>query len=510
MLRHDSSNYSLNWKIYNASFSPQNSLYSAFQYRDASSLDSLPYAGRFGNYLGGGYVYEIDTSVNRASLISDLTQLQSMDWIDQRTRAVFLEYSLFNANIGMFAYCTLLFEILSTGGIIKFSQFNAFSAHSSGTSQVEFYFDILYFMTIIFLALRQIRAWVRLGWRKYLRQKWIYPEWLLIIFTLVTFIMFIYRLHALNSFLGKLNERQTKPTQVVRLQNLSMCDEMFQVFLALCSFIGILKFVKLLVVNPTVKSLMDTLGQSFGEISAVTSISGLFLCCFANGFYLLYFDKASDFSTLFKTVESLFLVILGKLNASLFTSSPNLLGPLFLIAFSFVMIFIMLNFFIILLSHKFLEQKRKLEEERNAKFHRLGYTEYFTSKIKDFVTLCGLGKRLHIFKRKRKLGPEDYIPSPTFETTFPRTIKRLKIFMRNSRRPSIELLYKVKRFFDLKNYNREAPTSVAESGRTSSKALAARNAQKKIKKSLERIEEQQQHLDRELARYKASFKRPIY
>lgn len=44
--------------------------------------------------------------------------LQQQNWIDVRTRAVFIEFSLYNANVNLFASVTLLVEYLSTGGAV--------------------------------------------------------------------------------------------------------------------------------------------------------------------------------------------------------------------------------------------------------------------------------------------------------------------------------------------------------------------------------------------------------
>lgn len=41
---------------------------------------------------------------------------QDNGWLDQRTRAVFLEFTVYNPNVNLFASVVLLTEFLTTGG----------------------------------------------------------------------------------------------------------------------------------------------------------------------------------------------------------------------------------------------------------------------------------------------------------------------------------------------------------------------------------------------------------
>ena len=47
---------------------------------------------------------------SRARLISEMRRLQSQQWIDEKTRAVFTEFSLFNAQVNLFVGCTIVAE----------------------------------------------------------------------------------------------------------------------------------------------------------------------------------------------------------------------------------------------------------------------------------------------------------------------------------------------------------------------------------------------------------------
>ena len=62
-----------------------------YRYTDGADLDSRTYSARFDSYGGGGYVHKIQGTYDTAK--SDLKQLQQQKWINNHTRAVFLEFS---------------------------------------------------------------------------------------------------------------------------------------------------------------------------------------------------------------------------------------------------------------------------------------------------------------------------------------------------------------------------------------------------------------------------------
>ena len=62
------------------------------RYTSGSDLNSLSYSGaRFDSYGGGGYVHKIEGTYDAAR--EDLRNLQRQRWINNHTRAVFLEFS---------------------------------------------------------------------------------------------------------------------------------------------------------------------------------------------------------------------------------------------------------------------------------------------------------------------------------------------------------------------------------------------------------------------------------
>ena len=104
----------------------------AFQYQTSDQLDSDLIVGNHHTYSAGGYVYDFRGRLS--DLQSNLSQLHQLSWIDDQTRAVLVQLTLYNPNVQLFTSVNLLAEFLATGGVVTQSSFRPISFQSNATS----------------------------------------------------------------------------------------------------------------------------------------------------------------------------------------------------------------------------------------------------------------------------------------------------------------------------------------------------------------------------------------
>lgn len=97
------------------------SIMKSFRYQFSEDLDTDITIGQHGIYSGNGYVYEYRGSLD--NLKQNLSKLHQLGWIDQKTRAIFIQMTLYNPNVQLFTSVTLLSEFLSTGGVFPSARF---------------------------------------------------------------------------------------------------------------------------------------------------------------------------------------------------------------------------------------------------------------------------------------------------------------------------------------------------------------------------------------------------
>jgi polycystin 1L2 len=101
------------------------SISQAFEYQSGDQLGTYTYVGDHGIYGSGGYMYEFRGRLSDVG--SNLSQLHQLEWIDDRTRAVIIQMSLYNPNVQLFTSVTLLIELLSSSGVFPQASFEPFS-----------------------------------------------------------------------------------------------------------------------------------------------------------------------------------------------------------------------------------------------------------------------------------------------------------------------------------------------------------------------------------------------
>jgi polycystin 1L2 len=130
----DKRSFNPGWtSLYNLTTGPltnySSSITEAFMYNDSTTLGTYSYTGDHASYDGGGYVYEFRGKISE--IIGNISLLRELSWVDIQTRAVIIQMSLYNPNVGLFAFVTILAELLPTGGVFPSARVEPISLLSS-------------------------------------------------------------------------------------------------------------------------------------------------------------------------------------------------------------------------------------------------------------------------------------------------------------------------------------------------------------------------------------------
>jgi len=74
--------------------------YQRFFYQPSNKVKGAIVSGEFSTYGAGGYVKNL--AQTKAESLAILQDLKDNNWIDRGTRVVFLDFTVYNANINMF------------------------------------------------------------------------------------------------------------------------------------------------------------------------------------------------------------------------------------------------------------------------------------------------------------------------------------------------------------------------------------------------------------------------
>lgn len=72
----------------------------SWMYQNSDSLDGKPYWGKISTYGGGGYVQDLE--MTKEESLNIIASLKDNRWLDRGTRALFIDFTVYNANINLF------------------------------------------------------------------------------------------------------------------------------------------------------------------------------------------------------------------------------------------------------------------------------------------------------------------------------------------------------------------------------------------------------------------------
>ena len=75
-------------------------------YQTEKALDGSGHWGQISSYSGGGYVQNLE--LTKAKSLAIVDELMQNLWLDRGTRAVFVDFTVYNANINLF--CVIRWE----------------------------------------------------------------------------------------------------------------------------------------------------------------------------------------------------------------------------------------------------------------------------------------------------------------------------------------------------------------------------------------------------------------
>lgn len=92
-----------------------------WEYFTQSELRGFPVIGKAISYSGSGYTANLGYNEDTGWTV--LADLHAHNWLDKQSRAAFVEFTVYNGNVNLFATAFLYIEMLPTGGALPWANF---------------------------------------------------------------------------------------------------------------------------------------------------------------------------------------------------------------------------------------------------------------------------------------------------------------------------------------------------------------------------------------------------
>lgn len=342
-----------------AAFGPKNG--TAWMYTTESEMNGSSYWGQVSKYGGGGYYQDLSRTKEESTI--QLQFLKDHLWLDRGSRAVFLDFSVYNGNINLFCITRLLVEFPATGGVVTSWQFQTVRLiryvsswdYFVGVCEVAFCLFILYYVVEEALEIRIHRL-------HYFKSLWNCLDVLIVALSVVAIIMNITRTAMVGNLLKGLLENHTAHPSFEPLANLQVQFNNMAAVIVFFSWVKLFKFINF---NKTMSQLSSTMSRCAKDLVGFAIMFFIIFLAYAQLAYLVFGTQVNDFSTFQASIFTQFRIILGDFNFSEIEEANPVLGPIYFTTFVFFIFFILMNMFLAIINDTYSEVKADMSQQRS-------------------------------------------------------------------------------------------------------------------------------------------------
>ncbi|CAF3946958.1 unnamed protein product [Adineta steineri] len=333
-------------------------------YQSSVRTKSGPMKALYKTYKGGGYVVSLGRTFEKGRSI--LEDLRSQNWLDQLTRAVIIDFSLYNANVNLFVSVTLSFEMTSMGSIIQDHQIKIFRLydHIGGYGMLVYLFELLFVIFTIYSTIHEIILLVKQK-RAYFDKFWNVISFITTVFSLAAIIM--YGTKKTLTRLAIRSLRKSEMGEFVNFNAIGSFDEVYSYIVALITFFTMLKFLKLLRFNKRIGMLSKSLHYARQDLSSFGFVFLIFMIAYAIMGFGVFGGSLQSYKSFFTSLTTCFRMLLGEINAPDMFAVSRLYGAFYFLSFIILVFIALLSIFLTILNDSFAHVKRELAatQQRN-------------------------------------------------------------------------------------------------------------------------------------------------
>ncbi|CAF4530204.1 unnamed protein product, partial [Rotaria sp. Silwood2] len=326
-------------------------------YQSSLRTKSDPLSAIYKTYKGGGYVVSLGRTYQQA--VSLLNELRSQNWLDQLTRAVIIDFSLYNANVNLFVAVTLSFEMTSMGSVIQDYRIKIFRLydHVGSYGIIVYIFELCFVIFTIYSVFHEVSLIIKQK-REYFRKFWNIISFITTVFSVTTILMY-----GTKKALTRLAIRSLKKTEMgefVNFNAIGSFDEVYSYIVALITFFTMLKFLKLLRFNRRIGMLSKSFHYARKDLSSFAFVFLIFILAYAQVGFAIFGRSLRNYNSFFTSLTTCFRMLLGEINAPDMIAVSRVYGTLYYLSYINLVFIALLCIFLAILNDAFARVKREL------------------------------------------------------------------------------------------------------------------------------------------------------
>uniref|UniRef100_A0A8D2BCT9 Polycystin family receptor for egg jelly n=1 Tax=Sus scrofa TaxID=9823 RepID=A0A8D2BCT9_PIG len=328
--------------------------------------------GLLHTYGSGGYAFYFFPKEQPSNSSLRLSELQGNHWLDEKTWAVLVELTTYNADVHLFCSVLVAFEVSQLGVVNTSLSARSFSlANLDRGASAEVY---LYVAVLIFFAAYVIDEAYVLAQEgtAYVRSLYNLLNFAFKCSFALLIVLFL-RKHFLAA--GLTRSYLSRPEDFVPFHAVSQVDHTLKVVLGVLIFLTILKTLRYSRLFYDVRLAQRAIQIALPGICHMALVVSVYFFVFMAFGYLVFGQHEWNYSDMTHATQTVFSYCVSAFQNTEFAHS-RAMGVLFLLSFTLVMVCVLINLFQAVILSAYEEMKQPVYEEPSEEAEAMAYLCY--------------------------------------------------------------------------------------------------------------------------------------
>ncbi|XP_025414980.1 polycystin-2-like isoform X2 [Sipha flava] len=374
-----------------SSFGPKKG--TQWSYSKDSETQGVYYEGEIAYYGAGGYYF--DFPKNKADAKAFIQDLEYNTWLNRGTRAVFVDFAIYNCNINVLCAVKLVFEFPASGGIVPSYSFRTVKLYRYAVADtiLSLVGMCTVVMFIVYFTLEEILeiSYFRL---RYFTKFWNDVDFGILLLGWCNFgLALVIALKERPS--SKLEDTMSAPEEGYKVvEYLVARHELLGQLTAYMFFLVCIKVIKYTDLNKSMTIIYLSVGRCFKIVAGYLVIMAIVVTAFAVLGYCAFGAQVKGFSTVNDSLLSALRILMRDFDFRSLEHVDQSFTTFFFVLFTCMVIFVLLTMLVAIVFHAYFDvDVEELLAERKV---------YVFDKISEFVDHMLLRVGLKEWSTKRK------------------------------------------------------------------------------------------------------------
>ncbi|XP_072431734.1 polycystin-1-like protein 1 [Chiloscyllium punctatum] len=272
-------------------------------------IEQSSQCGQFNCYRGTGSVINLSRTRHKTS--ATLLTLKETRWINQNTRAVMVEFTLYNPPTNLFTTVSLLAEFPPLGGVLPSARIESVSIYQKN-SVVNYFimaFELLFLALILLHLYFQVCKMTQRGMLSYWQEPWNWLEIGIVMVSLFYYVYYVFYFVLAVDIIDHLHSGYFKA--FVDMSFISAWMQVKRFLHGLIVFLLLIKSIRLLRVNKSIAPCVTMLRLSYSCLMFPMLCCILVILAYSCLGNLLFLSESYSFSTTVRAVQTVLMCFMG-------------------------------------------------------------------------------------------------------------------------------------------------------------------------------------------------------